>query len=122
MHHRAPPPSSNNPISHRPIGPSADRVDIRAKKTGLVDQGVTEKPGEFSNLVHEWDNGVHRPCFVLEPRPKLLKFKERFPQTDTRDLRTVNHHAGILSKGGDQVLTAVHIEISKCIEHIRRAK
>jgi hypothetical protein len=24
---------------------------FRHKKTGLVDQGVTEKPGEFSNLV-----------------------------------------------------------------------
>jgi hypothetical protein len=26
-------------------------LEIRAKKTGLVDQRVTEKPGEFSNLV-----------------------------------------------------------------------
>jgi hypothetical protein len=30
------------------------------KKTGLISQGVTKKPGEFSNLVQQWDFVEHR--------------------------------------------------------------
>src|SRR6185312_2590641 len=53
------------------------RRDARAtnKKTGPVDQGVTERPGEFSNSVLEWGFVVHRLCFGTATRAEIRKFK-----------------------------------------------
>jgi hypothetical protein len=52
----------------------------RDKKTGPVDQRVVERPGEFSNLVHEWDIGVIVFGSYQHPKPKFFKIKEQRPK------------------------------------------
>jgi hypothetical protein len=53
----------------------------RQKKTGLGGQGVTEKPGEFSNLVLSGIAELIGPALYCnqDRKRKIQKFKEPFP-------------------------------------------
>jgi hypothetical protein len=90
------------------------------KKTGLVDQGMIEKPGEFSNLVLEWDSGVIGFALYCKPN-RNYKIQRSVPQR-TLGLVKVKHHLRLLSKGADQVLSPIDIEISKTVAHSRRSR